>query len=398
MNNFIIICIYRSPTGNFTHFLTQLEIILNDLYNTSSIFILCGDFNIDYIKNSYRKYTLESLLASFNFFSTVTFPTRISKHSSTQIDNIYVNTYKFDFSVYPVVNDLSDHDAQIIAFTPTPRQSFTMIRKVDRNTIANFAYLLSYETWEDVFSETEVNITYNNFLNTYLRIFYASFPMVKVKYSQSIKPWITQGIKISCLNKRQLYLKCRNSNNVDLKNHYKSYCQVLSKVITTAKNLHYNNLISQADNKQKITWNIINTLTNKKTPKDNDPPNVNGNSSTSIANTFNTYFISVADNLLTKNFSKKDTTNDDPMKYLRQNLKRCHSQAKLHNTTTYEVNKIINSQKNKTSHGYDGISDKILKASAPFIISPLTYIFNKVLSTVFPDRLKLKSTATIQKR
>jgi hypothetical protein len=49
----------------------------------------------------------------------------------------------------------------------------------------------------------------------------------------------------------------------------------------------------------------------------------------------------------------------------------------------------INSQKNKTSHGYDGISDNILKASAPFIISPLTYIFNKVLSTgVFPDRLK----------
>jgi exonuclease III len=158
MNNFIIICIYRSPTGNFTHFLTQLEIILNDLCNTSSIFILCGDFNINYMKDSYRKYSLESLLASFNTFSTVTFPTRISKHSSTQIDNIYVNTCKFNFSVYPVVNDLSDHDAQIIAFTdiftPAPQQSFTMIRKVDRNTITNFAYSLSYETWEDVFSET----------------------------------------------------------------------------------------------------------------------------------------------------------------------------------------------------------------------------------------------------
>jgi len=158
---------------------------LNDLCNTSSIFILCGDFNIDYRKDSHRKYSLESLLASFNFFSTVTFPTRNFKHSGTQIDNIYVNTYKLDFSVYPFVNGFSDHDAQIIAFTdictPTPRQSFTMIRRVDKSTIANFAYLLSYETWDDVFSETEVNVTYNNFLNTYLRIFYASFPMVKVK-------------------------------------------------------------------------------------------------------------------------------------------------------------------------------------------------------------------------
>ena len=138
--------------------------------------------------------------------------------------------------MYPVVNDLSDHDAQILAFTniftPTLRQSFTMISKVDKNTMANFAYLLSYETWKDVFSETEVNITYNKFLNTYLRIFYASFPMVKVKNFQSTKPWITKGIKISCFNKRKLYLNCRNSTNVDLKNHYKRYCQVLSKFIT----------------------------------------------------------------------------------------------------------------------------------------------------------------------
>ena len=98
----------------------------------------------------------------FDSFSTVTFPTRIYKHSSTQIDYIYVNTYKIEFSVYPVVNDLSDHDAQIIAFkdifTPKLRPSFTMIRKVDKSTIANFAYLLSIETWYDVFSETEVNV------------------------------------------------------------------------------------------------------------------------------------------------------------------------------------------------------------------------------------------------
>ena len=74
------------------------------------------------------------------------------------------------------------------------------------------------------------------------------------------------------------------------------------------------------------------------------------------------------------------------MTYLRQNLKYCHSQIKLKNTTTYEISKIINSLKNKTSHGYDEISDKILKASAPFILSPLTHIFNKVLSSgIFPD-------------
>jgi len=115
---------------------------------------------------------------------------------------------------------------------------------------------------------------------------------------------------------------------------------------------------------------------------------------------FNTYFTSLAENLLTKNFSEMDTTNnDDPMTYLRQNIKQCHSQIKLKNTTTYEINKIIYSLKNKTSHGYDEITDKILKASAPFILSPLTYIFNKILSSgIFPDRLKYSEVQPLFKK
>jgi len=191
-----------------------------------------------------------------------------------------------------------------------------------------------------------------------------------------MKSWITKGIKISCANKRKMYLESRNSTNADFKNHYKTYCQVLSKVIKTAKNLYYNNCIAQADNKQKVTWNVINTLTNAKTTNTKDPPNLNGNSFTSIANVFNTYFTSMADTLLTNKFPKLDTIKtNDSMRYLEQNIKCCPSQIKLYNTTTHEINKIINSQKNKISHGYDEISDKILKASAPFIISPLTYIY-----------------------
>jgi len=206
---------------------------LNEHNNISNEFIICGDFNIDYIKDSSRNNFLDSILASFNFFSTVKFPTRIFKDTSTQIDNIYVNIYKFDFSVYPVIKGFSDHDAQIIAFTDIstsiPKQSFSLIRKIDDNTFKNFVYLLSYENWENVFMEEDVNIIHNNFLNTYIRIFYASVPLVKTKNLQNIKPWLTKGIKIPCLNKRRLYLNYRNSNNPTLKKHYKRYCQTLSK-------------------------------------------------------------------------------------------------------------------------------------------------------------------------
>jgi Notch-like protein len=60
-----------------------------------------------------------------------------------------------------------------------------------------------------------------------------------------------------------------------------------------------------------------------------------------------------------------------------------------HNASTHEIEKIIKSLKCKNTVGYDEISAHILKLSRPYIISPLTYIFNAVLNTgTFPDRLK----------
>ena len=59
--------------------------------------------------------TLGSLLASYGLCSTVQFPSRIQNNSHSAIDNIFINTFKFsNFSLYPIINGLSDHDAQSI--------------------------------------------------------------------------------------------------------------------------------------------------------------------------------------------------------------------------------------------------------------------------------------------
>ena len=91
-----------------------MESILNIMYKTPTELILCGDFNINYLNDNSRKHLLDSLLASFSIFSISKFPTRIFNNSCTLIDNIYVNTHRHDLSVYPLINGLSDHDAQII--------------------------------------------------------------------------------------------------------------------------------------------------------------------------------------------------------------------------------------------------------------------------------------------
>ena len=176
-----------------------------------------------------------------------------------------------------------------------------------------------------------------------------------------------------------------NSNNPYHKEHYKRYCKTLTKVIITAKHLYYDELISKCNNKQKTSWNIIKTINNNNNNNINNGLswNINGTLTTDpllTANAFNTYFMSIAENLLTKNFSRCDVTNSNsPMTHLQQNFHPFSSLLRLNNTTTYEIGKIIHSLKSKDSHGYDEISSKILKVSAPYILSPLTYIFNKML-------------------
>jgi hypothetical protein len=48
-------------------------------------------------------------------------------------------------------------------------------REINKNSIAEFQLILSWEQWNDIFQSNDVNNMFNNFLNTFLRCFYASF-------------------------------------------------------------------------------------------------------------------------------------------------------------------------------------------------------------------------------
>ena len=96
-------------------FFNTLEKILNIIYNSATDIILCGDFNVNYHKNSSFKKSMDSLLTSYGISSVVTFSTRIQKESRALIDNIFLNTSKIkNYTVNTIANGLSDHDAQCI--------------------------------------------------------------------------------------------------------------------------------------------------------------------------------------------------------------------------------------------------------------------------------------------
>jgi len=64
-----------------------------------------------------------------------------------------------------------------------------------------------------------------------------------------------------------------------------------------------------------------------------------------------------------------------------------------------EIEDIVSSLKTKDSHGYDGISTKIVKQSIPYISSPLNYICYLMISTgIFPTRLKFSEIKPLYRK
>ncbi|PNF13662.1 hypothetical protein B7P43_G16878 [Cryptotermes secundus] len=250
-----------------------------------------------------------------------------------------------------------------------------------------------------------MNNIYNSFLNIYLQIFVSCFPKKKVFERQSTNKWITSGIINSCKKKKDLYLLVKSNNDVNLKTYYLRYCKILANIIKAAKKLYFKNKITHAHNKVKATWNIIKSNIGRNINEqviDNMDENNKELSSKINAEKFNEYFIKMTVNISEKikNKNKLNTNNTNYSPYnLAQVYNFKYNNINLHNTSTSEILKIIKNFAWKNSQGFDEIPLKLLKISAPFIASPLSYIINKSLSTgIFPDRMKYSIIVPLHKK
>jgi hypothetical protein len=118
------------------------------------------------------------MLLMHNLTGIVNFPTRINGTLAATIDNIFLDISRFeDYSVCPFINKLSDHDGQIVEIKTvfqTHTDRINIVRKVNKYKISDFLCKLSNETWEGTVNNDELNLMFNSFLNTYLKIFYST--------------------------------------------------------------------------------------------------------------------------------------------------------------------------------------------------------------------------------
>ena len=59
---YIIVCIYRSPDGNFWIFLKNLELIIQKIQSSNEKPVLCGDWNLNFMVNNKKLQEQQNLL------------------------------------------------------------------------------------------------------------------------------------------------------------------------------------------------------------------------------------------------------------------------------------------------------------------------------------------------
>ena len=115
--NVIIGCSYRHPhNNNIDDYSNYISKCLNKLCKENKEVYLAGDFNIDLLKyetnNKYQDFY--NLLSSSGFLPLILQPTRITKETSSIIDNIYTNTFNKESTSGNILIEIADHLAQFV--------------------------------------------------------------------------------------------------------------------------------------------------------------------------------------------------------------------------------------------------------------------------------------------
>lgn len=144
----VIVCVYRSPLGQFEVFIEQMHRLLHHLSRKNTRFVICGDFIVNMTIHGPKQIKLLDLCRSFGLHMTVQAPTRVTKDSTSCIDNVFTNIADelSTFSSEVVDLGIADHKSIICTIkedTKSKKYNFVTKRFFTKQQVANFELDLS---------------------------------------------------------------------------------------------------------------------------------------------------------------------------------------------------------------------------------------------------------------
>ena len=403
--NIIIGIIYRPPNSNVIEFINYITNLMNNplLVNKSSF--IMGDFNINLLKHAHNHCSQEFLetFLSASFLPLISKPTRVVNRSATLIDNIFCNVLPLpDSSI--ILSDITDHYPIMtnIDLTSVSKKTYPLPkrRRATQKNLSNLSASLNSANWSSVYNSNEINESFDNFLNVFNEHLDVHIPKQKdnrVNYKISPRlPWISKSLLRSINRKNRLYYNYKSKKSEGSKAKYTLYKNILTTTLRIAKKKYYTMQLEFYKHDIKNTWKILKQAMNVSKKKSNIEKIKCGNQVVNnpldIANTLNSHFSMIGDNLA----RNVPNTNKHFSEFLDQPIPNSIFFAP---TTKYEIMDVVTALKNKQSAGHDDISNFILKGVISSISDPLAHVFNvSILNGVFPERMKIAKVIPLFKK
>ena len=231
------------------------------MQNENNHIIIYGDANINLLNGENNIYSAADYLDMFmsnGFIPTITKPTRVTIHSATLIDHIFLkyNPQSTHFAG-SIITDISDHYPNFIFINTNSddqRYGHKLMkrRNFNQSCIDNFNNNSLFTTkWADLVNSECPNETYPLFINKFISLLDKHIPeqiSKPNKYKHKKHPWITQAILKSIrtrdhLSKKRIHSKATaDFNNID--QQYKQYRNLLTRVIRNAKSQYWNTTLN----------------------------------------------------------------------------------------------------------------------------------------------------------
>ena len=248
---------------------------------------------------------------SFLYQPCIVEPTRIvSRNKPALLDNIFINVIEKDIKSGNFISKISDHLPNFLIIND-------LISKVPiiKRQVRNFEHFDLNLFNDDVsriqilsILSTDVNNIYNDFQDKYLELIDKHAPMKtlsnrEMRWKQ--QPWITRQIQNKMRIRDVLHKKYLRSKSTFWFNRFKLFRNSIKKMIFISKKEYYGAYFSKHESNSKKIWEGIGKIIHKNSKGSLDDIFINekGNIITDqkqVANKFNNFYTSVAENLLTK--------------------------------------------------------------------------------------------------
>ena len=239
-----IICgsIYRPPNTSVKTFQNKINECMDKIKLEKHKNVILGmDHNLDFIKSNIHSGTENfiSTLLNKSLFPCITRPTRITKNSSTLIDNIIINERIRETQKSCIIlHDLSDHFPSLIVindlFAKKHAPKEILSHCITNCKIENLKHMLNCIDWNDILVKDKVDKSYCKFLNSLLYHIDTHVPMKKITIPMkqiNCEPWQSKGLLKCSIKQKLLYEHALKSGNANDYSKYKLYHSSLQRIV-----------------------------------------------------------------------------------------------------------------------------------------------------------------------